>query len=699
MSSYDSPAEKPDPGSGAPRPDGRALVAEDPYLEPYAEALWARCRAYAEARERIEAAGGWAGPLTRGHEYFGLTRGTRDGASGLWYREWAPGAEGLALVGDFNGWDRQAHALARGEGGIWHLFLPDGEAQPAHGERLKVHVRGGDGSALDRIPAWIRWVREDPAGSGHFVGVHWDPPEAQRYRWRHAAPGALAGEGLRIYEAHAGMAVEAPRVGTWDEFTDQVLPRIAALGYNAVQLMAVQEHPYYGSFGYHVSNFFAPSSRFGTPEALMRLVDTAHGLGLRVIMDLVHSHAVKNVNEGLNRFDGTAAQYFHAGARGEHPAWDSLLFDYGKLQVQRFLLSNVRYWLETFRFDGFRFDGVTSMLYHDHGLERAFTTYEDYFGSNVDGEATAYLMLANELAHALRPEVITIAEEMSGMPGLARPVAEGGLGFDHRLAMGVPDYWIRTLKTRRDEGWDLHELFHELMNRRAGEKHIGYVESHDQAMVGDKTVAFRLMDEAMYRSMSREAQDPVIDRGLALHKLIRLVTFSLAGQGYLNFMGNEFGHPEWIDFPREGNGYSYHYARRQWSLVDREELRYQGLARFDRAMQALDKAPGLLTDPFIELLAVREAEKVLVYRRGPRVFAFNFHPTDSHEALRIPVPDAADYHLELDSDDPAFEGHGRVQTGMRYPLQPVAEAGCAQSVQLYLPSRTAQVVRPAGAWT
>lgn len=679
--------------SREPRGDGTDLVAVDPWLEPHAPQLQQRFRHYQQMRAQFDGEGGLTGAISEGHHHFGFNRGERDGAAGVWYREWAPGAKHLALIGDFNDWNREAHPMQRNAHGVWHLFLPDDEYQDklTHGSRVKVHVVGADDKARDRLPAYIRRVVQDPPDTPNFSALYWRPPEP--YQWQHDGPGQIDG-GLRIYEAHVGMAQEEGKVGTFDEFRENVLPRIAELGYNAIQLMAIQEHPYYGSFGYHVSNFYAASSRFGTPEQLKALIDAAHGLGLRVIMDLVHSHAIKNIHEGLNQFDGTGHQYFHAGARGEHRAWDSLCFDYSKYEVQRFLLSNIRYWLEEFRFDGFRFDGVTSMLYVDHGLERSFTSYDDYFGNNVDIDAIAYLMLANELAHEIHPRAITIAEDMSGMPGTARPVHEGGIGFDYRLAMGVPDYWIKLIKHKTDEQWDMSELFHTLMNRRHTEKHIGYAESHDQALVGDKTLAFRLMDQDMYWHMSKDTPSVVIDRGLSLHKMIRLVTFSLAGEGYLNFMGNEFGHPEWIDFPREGNDFSYQHARRQWSLADRDDLRYGGLWRFDQAMQQLDVRFHLLEDRFIEPLYTREQDKLLVYRRGPLVFAFNWHPSESRSDLRIPVPDATDYHLVLDTDHAAFEGQGRVQEQMHYPWQNVPCAERQQSIQLYLPARTAQVLAP-----
>jgi 1,4-alpha-glucan branching enzyme len=667
---------------------GTQLIKYDPWLEPYRPQLRDRHGRYLTALARLDSAGGLTGPVSQGHHYFGLNRGEFHGKPGVWYREWAPGALQLRLIGDFNGWDRNADPMVRGDYGVWGLFLPDDKyaGRLVHGSKVKVHVVTESGS-MDRIPAYIRRVVQEADHS--FTGVYWEPPQPFAFQHRSPKPPAA----LRIYESHVGMATDQERVGTYAEFTRDVLPRAARLGYNAVQLMAVMEHPYYGSFGYHVSNLFAASSRFGTPEELKQLIDAAHGLGLTVLLDVVHSHAVKNTQEGLNRFDGTDYQYFHAGARGEHSAWDSMLFDYSKFEVQRLLLSNLRFWLEEYRFDGFRFDGVTSMLYHDHGMGKGFSSYDDYFNGNVDFDAVTYLQLANDLVHRVSPGAITVAEDVSGMVGLARPVADGGLGFDYRLAMGVPDYWIKLLKERKDEDWNMEELFHTLMNRRAGERHVGYAESHDQAMVGDKTIAFWLMDQAMYWHMDKASHSDVVTRGIALHKLIRLITFSLAGEAYLNFMGNEFGHPEWIDFPRQGNGFSYKYARRQWGLADNAFLRYEHLQAFDIAMQRLDERFHLLSDPFIEKLYTHQDDKVLVYRRGPLVFAFNWHPTKSFDGYRIPVPDPDDYRPVLNSDDWQFGGEGRSANEVTYFRQ-YGYAGRAQSIQLYLPSRTVQVIAP-----
>jgi 1,4-alpha-glucan branching enzyme len=673
--------------------DDLPLIATDPWLEPYAGKIRARQDYYRFVRARIDRAGGLTGEISQGYKYFGFNEGERDGKTGVWYREWAPAAHSLCLFGDFNGWNREAHPMARDEYGTWSLFLPDDEyaGRLVHGSRLKVFVASERGG-MDRIPAYAKRVLQNP-DNHDYTAQFWMPTTP--FTFKNPLPAKNA-EGLRIYEAHVGMAQEDGRVGSFDDFTTEVLPRVRHLGYNAIQLMAIQEHPYYGSFGYHVSSFYAVSSRFGTPDQLKQLIDAAHGMGIYVLLDLVHSHAVKNTMEGLNEFDGTQYQYFHDGERGRHAAWDSMLFDYEKYEVQRFLLSNVRFWLEEFKFDGFRFDGVTSMMYYDHGLSHAFASYDDYFGDNVDWDAVIYLQLANELAETVRPNAITIGEDVSGMPGLALPVQSGGVGFGYRLAMGVPDYWIKLIKETRDEDWPLSGIYSTLLNRRFGEKHVGYAESHDQALVGDKTLAFRLMDQEMYWNMAIDSQSPIVDRGIALHKLIRLLTFSLAGEAYLNFMGNEFGHPEWVDFPREGNKFSYHYARRQWSLVDNPKLRYHGLNEFDRAMQDLDRKHHILEDHLIEQLALHEDSRQLVYRRGPLVFAFNFHVSESYTDLRIPVPDPENYRLILSSDDRSYAGTGNAPNGTLYPLQNVPMYGRNQSIQIYLPARSAQVLLPWG---
>jgi len=575
--------------------------------------------------------------------------------------------------------------MTRFEDGSWGIFLP--EKALKHGDKFKVHVRGANG-AFDRMPVYVRYAVQDEQ-SKDFTGQVWEPKK--QFRWSDGKYDPSKIEAPLIYEAHPGMAQEEYGVGTWREFADNVLPRIEKLGYNTLQLMAVQEHPYYGSFGYHVSNFFAPSSRFGTPEDLKYLVNKAHKLGIAVIMDVVHSHAVKNFAEGLNEFDGQEGLYFHEGSRGNHEGWDSKLFNYGKPEVKRFLLSNLRYWLEEFHFDGFRFDGVTSMLYLHHGEGVAFDHYDKYFREGAEWDAITYIQLANDLIHEMKPGLLSIAEDMSGMPGGCRKLEEGGLGFDYRLGMGIPDYWIKILKHLSDEQWNLNELWGVLTNRRYKEKTIAYVESHDQALVGDKSIAFWLMDKEMYWHMNLDSDNPIIDRGIALHKMIRLITIALGGEGYLNFIGNEFGHPEWVDFPREGNEWSHKYARRQWSLVDHPELKYKVLNQFDAAMIHMIREEKVLPAIQAKQLHVDTHNQVLIFERNNLIFVFNFHVSNAIPDYRFVVPQAGTYKIILNSDAAEFGGHERIDNSVGHHTQ--KDEHGSHWLSLYATNRTALVLK------
>jgi len=635
------------------------------------------------AKEAALTGNGNLSDFANGHQWYGL----HPTEKGWVIREHAPNATAVYLIGSFTKWKKEErYRLSGPKRGDWELEISRNTLK--HGDLFKLYICWKDGGG-ERIPAFATRVVQDNV-TKIFSAQVWQPETP--YVHKHTPP--VAPESLLIYESHTGMATELEKTGTYSEFTSDVLPRIKRLGYNTVQLMAVQEHPFYGSFGYHVSSFFAPSSRFGTPDDLKELIDTAHSMGLRVIMDLVHSHSVKNTNEGLGLQDGDPGLYFHAGPRRNHVAWDSLCFDYGSDNVLHFLLSNCKYWLEEYRFDGFRFDGVTSMVYYDHGLERNFTSYQQYFDGNQDGDAITYLTLANKLIHQLNPGAVTIAEEMSGMPGIAAAVSEGGIGFDYRLAMGVPDIWIKMVKEIPDERWDLGYLVHELTQHRPEEKVVSYCESHDQALVGDKTLIFRLADAEMYTSMSLSTPSLIIDRAVALHKMIRLFTFSTAAGGYLNFMGNEFGHPEWIDFPREGNNWSYKFARRQWSLAENPLLRYRQLDNFDRAMIEAGKEAGIPGCYSVKTLMVNNDDKVIAYIRGSLLFVMNFNPVKSFTGYGIPVK--GKYRIILSSDDSSFGGQDRIDTKITYISSPKYgkyTVTADQQLLLYLPSRTAIVLK------
>ncbi len=662
------------------------IIQDDPWLTPYENEIRKRFENFQNTKIWIEEEYGSLKNYASFHHYLGFHY--EKSKKGWYYREWAPAAQQLFLFGDFNNWNTESHPLLKKREGIWEIFLPDDENGPLlkHGQNIKIIVHSNNNKRT-RIPAYITRAVQDPE-THVFDGQIWNPE--QPFEWTDSKFKLDAATGPLIYECHVGMAQEKEGVGTYLEFAENVLPRIHALGYNCIQMMAIQEHPYYGSFGYHVSNYFAPSSRFGTPEDLKFLINKAHELGIAVILDVIHSHAVKNIDDGLNDFDGSGHQYFHEGGRGYHESWDSKLFNYEKNEVRRFLLSNLHYWMTDFHFDGFRFDGVTSMLYHHHGNFVAFDHYDKYFKEGVDSDAVLFLQLANELIHHLNPNALSIAEDMSGMPGLCQPAESGGVGFDYRLGMGIPDYWIKLLKHSKDEDWNIHELWSTLNNRRYREKTIAYAESHDQAMVGDKTTAFWLMDKEMYWHMKKDDQNLIIDRGIALHKMIRLFTISLGGEGYLNFIGNEFGHPEWIDFPREGNDWSYKYARRQWSLVDNPKLKYEWFNNFDQAMIHCIKEGKILSAPLAKQLNMDASNKVIVFERGNYIFIFNFHANHSIPDYRFSVPNPGNYTIVLNSDNERFGGHGRIDEKLTY--QSTGDDRNAQ-LQIYIPNRTALVLK------
>ena len=667
-----------------------AIVEQDDWLKPVEGAMTERYAHFCRRLSGIERTAGSLVDYANGYLYFGFQYDPV--RRGWWFREWLPGAIDVYLFGDFNGWQRTELPLRRGAGGVWSIFLPDESfaGRLVHGSRVKILVHGRNGW-LERIPAYIRRVVQDEQ-SKDFSGQLWAP--AEPFDWNGDRFDISSLGSLYIYECHVGMSQEKEGVGTYAEFAGTVLPRIKEDGYNVVQLMAVAEHPFYGSFGYHVSNFFAPSSRFGTPEDLKALIKRAHELGLAVVMDLVQAHYVKNINEGLNELDGTDHHYSLPGPAGEQPYWDSKLFDYGKPEVEHFLLSNVKYWLDEFHFDGYRFDGVTSMIYTHHGYTE-FDSRDKYF-TDVNGDALAYLTLANKLVHDFRPGAVTIAEDVSGMPGMCAPVPDGGVGFDYRLGMAVPDFWIKLLKEVPDEEWNIWEMWHMMVDRLGTVKTVAYCESHDQALVGDKTLAFRLMDKQMYTDMNRSAENLVIDRGMALHKLIRLFTISLAGDAYLNFMGNEFGHPEWIDFPREGNGWSYAHARRQWSLSTNGFLRYSFLGEFDKAMIGLMRRYGVLASGFAYNHLMDEMNKTIVYsHRGDLLFVFNWHPQRSIPGYEVPVPAPGRYRIVLSSDAKRFGGYGRIDESVdafSFP-RTHADGSVGHYIKVYNLSRAALVLK------
>jgi len=666
----------------------------DPYLIPHKGFFEHKYHKFGDLLHKIEETEGSLYEFSQGYKKMGFN----ETDEGVWYREWAPGAKEMFLIGDFNNWDRKQYPLKRDQYGIWEIFIPkkdDGSYPIPHGSKVKAHLLNAKDEWVDKIPAWIHYTIQNQSTLA-YDGVYISQQPEHRYKWKHPHPPKIRAP--KIYETHIGMASEEPKIATYKEFTLNVLPRIKKLGYNTIQIMAIMEHSYYGSFGYHVTNFFAISSRYGSINDLKELIDTAHSMGIAVLIDLIHSHASSNAQDGINLFDGTDHHYFHAGTKGYHSLWDSQIFDYSKWEVLRFLLSNLSWYLEEYRFDGFRFDGITSLMYTHHGIGYGFSgDYNEYFAGNAEVDGLVYLMLANTLIHLINPNAMTIAEDVSGMPALGRTVEEGGMGFDFRLSMAIPDRWIKYLKELKDEDWQMGDIVHMLTNRRHDEKCIGYAESHDQAIVGDKTISMWLFDKEIYDNMSvLQNETYTVNRGVALHKMIRLITIALGGEGYLNFMGNEFGHPEWIDFPRQGNGFSYYYCRRQWKLAEDKLLYFSSFNEFDTAMIHLEEEFKWLTNPDNYISLKHEDDKIIAFEKGDLLWVFNFHPSKSFENYRVGTRWPYEHIIVLDTDEARFGGKERLRHGHDNPFPIIKEPWCDRPnyVQLYIPSRTAIVLKP-----
>lgn len=648
------------------------LYETDPYLLPYKKDINMRMERILIAKGELVGYKGKLSDAANNHLYYGVQADSKF----VYFREWAPGAKEFYVIGDFNNWQiDQEFKMTALPNGNWELVIDISKVKDK--QLFKWKIKTSKGEWIERLPAYARRCVQDP--STKIFSAQLQLPSAN-YVWKHTFTKTI--EKPIIYEVHIGMSSEGHKVSSFKEFAKDVLPHIIETGYNTIQIMALQEHPYYGSFGYQVSNFFALSSRFGTAEDFKELVDTAHANNIAVVMDIVHSHAVKNQQEGISCLDGSYDLYFHSGTKGEHPAWGTRCFNYGKDQVIRFLLSNCKFWLQEYNLDGFRFDGITSMLYFNHGLAVDFNGYPSYFTPNTDTDAYTYLALANLLIKEIKPNAITIAEDMSGMPGLASPVEQGGAGFNFRMSMGIPDKWIKWIKELPDQLWDMGNMWYELTNKRDDEKTISYVECHDQSLVGDKTIIFRLIDSLMYTHMSKQSNNLIVDRGIALHKMIRLLTLLTAADGYLTFMGNEFGHPEWVDFPRQGNNWSYNYARRQWQLCYNKQLYYSSLYEFEKSMIALFKKEHLLDYKPISIFNDIK-NQVMLIQRGSLIFVFNFSPTNSYNNYPVNTTQQGEYRIVLDTDWREFSGFERNERTLTHSTIE------NKKIFIYAPSRTA----------
>ena len=609
------------------------------------------------------------------------------------YREYAPGAKGISLFGEFNNWNKEQFWAKKDKFGFWELIIPNENGAPKiqHGQIVKVNVVLEDGNWMERNPIWSHYLIQNKE-SIILENIFWNPEI--KYKWKYPQKHIKKPESLRIYEVHIGLSSFDPKINSYKEFADTILPRVKKTGYTAIQFMAIMEHAEYASFGYHVNYLFAISSRFGTPEEFMYLIDKCHENGLFVIMDIIHSHASPNVNDGFNYWDGTDHLYFHGGNLGNHVQWNSKLYNYSSYETLRLLLSNCAYYIKEYRIDGFRFDCVTSMLYSHHGIDYNFTgNYKEYFNEFFNLESSVYLMLANSLIHKLNPEAITIAEDFSGTPGLCRPVEEGGLGFDYKLNMKICDKWKQYLLYKKDEEWNIEDIIYTLKNRRYKEKNISYCESHDQSFVGNCSLSSLLFSSERFWNMSNNSPEtPVIGRGISLHKMIRLLTFALGGEGYLSFMGNEFGCPDSLDFPKKENRFSYSHSRRRWDLCDNKDLRYRFLYKWEIIMNILEEIFHFIESEEEYISTKHEDDKVIVFEKGVLLFIFNFHPVKDFQDYQIGTKWGTPHKIILDSDEKRFMGKGRLNHTSSYSTVKKSFKNRPYNMKLDMPSRTCMIL-------
>ncbi|XP_047249302.1 1,4-alpha-glucan-branching enzyme 3, chloroplastic/amyloplastic isoform X3 [Capsicum annuum] len=549
----------------------------------------------------------------------------------------------------------------KGRNGWVQKYMP---ALP-HGSQYRVYFNTPNGP-LERVPAWATFVIPDADGK-QAVAVHWEPTPEYAYKWKHKQP--VKPKSLRIYECHIGISGQEPKISSFNDFISKVLPHVKEAGYNAIQIIGVVEHKDYFTVGYRVTNFYAVSSRYGTPDDFKRLIDEAHGLGLLVFLEIVHSYAAADEMVGLSLFDGTNDCYFHTGKRGLHKFWGTRMFKYGDLDVLHFLLSNLNWWVEEYHVDGFHFHSLSSMLYTHNGFASFTGDMDEYCNQYVDKDALLYLILANEVLHTLHPNVITIAEDATLYPGLCDQTSQGGLGFDYFANLSASEMWLALLENTPDHEWCM--------------------KNHNQSISGGCSFAEILIGNSLGKSsISQES----LVRGCSLHKMIRLITCTIGGHAYLNFMGNEFGHPKRVEFPMSSNNFSFSLANRSWDLLE-NDVHYQ-LFSFDKDMMDLDKNGRILSRGLANIHHVNDTTMVISYLRGPNLFVFNFHPVNSYERYTIGVEEAGEYQITLNTDEKKYGGRGLFghDQNLQRTINRRAD-GKRICLEVPLPSRSAQVYK------
>ena len=606
------------------------------------------------------------GTLHRAYEKLGAHQREVDGQLGVHFAVWAPNADKVSVIGDFNGWNPASHPMrSLGVSGIWEIFVPN----VGDGERYKYEIRSREGAHLQKADPYGVFFESDASGAA----IVWN---LDRYTWRDKAwldertrSNGWLDRPLSVYELHLGSWKRVPERGggplTYREMAEQIVPYVKDLGYTHIELMPVLEHPFAGSWGYQVTGFFAPTSRFGPPEDFKAFVDECHVNGIAVILDWVPGHFPKDAH-GLARFDGTALYEHEDPRQGEHRDWGTLIFNYGRHEVRAFLLSSALFWLEEYHIDGLRVDAVASMLYLDYSREDGDWLPNQY-GGRENLEAMEFLRQLNVQTHAHYPGTITVAEESTAWPGVTRPVHLGGLGFTYKWNMGwMHDMLQYASKDPIYRRWSHNDLTFSLLY--AFTENFVLPFSHDEVVHGKRAMLDKMPGDIWQKRATLRA----------------LYGYMYGHPGKkLMFMGCEFG--QWREWG--------HVESLDWHLLQYAE--HRGIQHWVRDLnRTLKEQPALHQVDFdhtgFEWIDCSDFEGSVVsfIRRAHHssdfvLVAVNFTPVVRHDYV-IGVPEAGRYVELLNSDGEIYGGGNLGNSGV-IQSEPTPAHGRPHRLSLVLP--------------
>ncbi len=596
------------------------------------------------------------------------------GEKGTQFAVWAPNAAGVSVVGDFNHWDESAHPLAsRGDSGVWEAFVPG----IGPGALYKYHIRSRHGHYRVHKADPVGFQHEVPPGTASVVSelVHdWNDEEWMAERVQRNALDAP----WSIYEVHLGSWMRVPKEGgrflSYGEAAPLLAEYARRLGFTHVELLPVMEHPFYGSWGYQATGYFAPTSRYGTPQEFMSLVDTLHQHGIGVIVDWVPSHFPDD-EHGLGFFDGTHL-YEHADPRlGHHPDWDSLIFNYGRGEVRSFLLSSAMFWLDRYHVDGLRVDAVSSMLYLDYS-RKAGEWIPNRYGGNENLEAMSFLRRLNREVYAHHPDVQTVAEESTAWPQVSRPVQVGGLGFGMKWDMG----WMHDMLTYMAHDPVHRRFHHHMLTFRlayAFQENFVLPLSHDEVVHGKGALIEKMPGDYWQRRANL--------------RLLLGYMYAQPGKKLL-FMGGEFGQTREWD----------HDSRLDWHVCTQPE--HRGIQRWVRDLNAVMRAERALHECDFEPAGFEwidysdDASSVISFLRRGAVegevvaVACNFAPIVRGDYV-LGVPHGGPWRELLNSDAEEYGGGGAGNGGRLAAVEEPLH-GQPYRLQLTLPPLAVLFLKP-----